>query len=1649
MFLVGLLFLCGWTTHHPHPAEDVPPSQPVLNVTLDLPDLAADPGATLCVPLTTTGFDQVTAFQFSIGYDASVLTLTGLNNFAAINGFGPGSFNTNNPGQITLLWTAGTVEDNNNGVTLGAGSTLFEMCFQLSQTAGASGSISVSNSPTPIEFGDVNGNVLNVSPGSGSVTVNGGNTDPAGDLTFTFGGGSGICNSVVCVPVSATDFTDVISAQFTISFDPTVLSYDHVENFTLPTTDPEGSFGDGTNGQLTFSWSDNDAYTATAGQTLFEVCFNLIGGANDVSSLAITSNLTPLEIADSSGGIVQPVLTNDGQLTITSCGGGGGGGGGTGELTVSAAQVSADAGAQVCVPVTVENFSSIISLQFTMEYDPSVLQLSSIQNLNLVSLDQGDFNPDQAAGTITFSWAAESQSDLNNGVNLADGTTIFELCFNVIGSAGASSAIAFTGSVTSIEAAEPPLNPVPVSFNNGSVAVNTSGGGGGGGGNPVFDEFTLIFEDTTATSGSSVCIPITVANFEDIVSTQFSVSYNASVLQFTGFQNVLLPGFSPGQSNTVNPGQIGVLWTAGNPTDVDNGVDFADGTAIMELCFDVVGSNGQTSPLQFGNVPTSIEVAINTQMPIPVDLVNATLTVAENIPDPDPLGVSIPTYDADAGGSVCFPVQVTNFVDITDLNLSLCFDPAVLDFTQVINLNIPGVTLSDFSSTNGSVSLSYDGSAPINLIDNTTIFDVCFNVVGAPNTSSAIEICDTPVGISVTNDNGQNVPVDANDGQINVQQGCSAVTVANADVTNVMCNGEATGAIALTLAGGDANNTISWSNNQTGSSISGLPAGTYTATISNGCDNSSFSTTYTVLEPTSALQLAVNNITTADQGNNGAIDISVSGGTPGYSYSWSNNATTQDLSGLSPGTYGVTVTDTNGCTQTANFQVNGAPLTANISTSESCQNTNTGSIVVQPNGGTGTYSATFSPQAGTVSGLTLTNAPAGTYTVSVNDGTNTFSQNVTIGTFAAVSVDGVTVNDETGPQSNDNGSISLSLSGGATPYTVNWSNNATGLTITGLDAGTYSATITDGNGCETTVGPYTVNYQPTALNLTVSGTDVDCAGDANGTLIAEVSGGDPNYEYTLTDPNGDIQTFMATDQTPLTITDLPAGMYVISVIDGNDPSQGQSVSFEVTEPDPITATVAMQPETDNGNDGTITLDPTGGVAPYTYLWSNGATTQNLTGIAEGCYDVTVTDANGCEMTMTDLCVGLITVVGLEVTNALCESALNGAIQLTVAGGTDLTFQWFNQDDELVGTQQNLSGVPAGTYRVLITDASDQSFFSQEVVIIIENDIVIEAVANTDFNGFAVSCGDENNGSIQVEAVGGTGAFAYLWSTGDTTKRVDNLPAGTYSVTVSNLLGGPNDPCFFVDEITISAPTVLTVEIGTFDTSCFGDEDGELTANVTGGVAPYTFAWNDGQTTATATDLTAGDYSLTVTDANGCELVVSAAVGGAPELTVNVLTTADVDGTGGAIDVRIDGGTAPYTLTYSEGIPGTDINVVGIAPGDYTLTVSDANGCETTVAFVITNETDCLATRLVITPDGDGRNETFVINCSGQYANNRLEIYNRFGQLVYEQTDYDDLWNGVTTRGSLVDDGAYFFVFEYDALSGAREQLKGHITVIRE
>ncbi|MBL7774576.1 MAG: carboxypeptidase regulatory-like domain-containing protein, partial [Saprospiraceae bacterium] len=413
-------------------------------------------------------------------------------------------------------------------------------------------------------------------------------------------------------------------------------------------------------------------------------------------------------------------------------------------------------------------------------------------------------------------------------------------------------------------------------------------------------------------------------------------------------------------------------------------------------------------------------------------------------------------------------------------------------------------------------------------------------------------------------------------------------------------------------------------------------------------------------------------------GNNGSIDLTVTGGTAPYTYLWSTGATTQDVFNLTVGTYTVTVTDANGFTASTSATVTQPPAISlsTVVTNVLCNGASTGSINLTVSGGTPTYAFNWSNG---FTGEDPGSLPAGTYTVTVTDAngcTKTTSATITQppAISLTVSITNVLCN------SASTGALNLTVSGGTPAYTYNWSNGHTGEDPTGLAAGTYTVTVTDANGCTKTTSA-TIT-QPPALSLGTAVTNVLCNGASTGSINLTVTGGTPTFTYLWS--NG---------ATTEDVNDLAAGIYTVTVTDANGCTK--TTSATVTQPPVIALSTVVNNVLCNGaNTGIINLTATGGTGAKTFLWSNGQTTEDITGLPAGVYTVTVTDVNGCtKTTSATVTQPLAMTLSTVVTNVLCNGASTGAIDLSVVGGTPgYTYSWSNSM-----TTQDISNLAAGTY----------------------------------------------------------------------------------------------------------------------------------------------------------------------------------------------------------------------------------------------------------------------------------------------------------------------------------------------------------------
>ncbi|OFY87018.1 MAG: hypothetical protein A2236_00070 [Bacteroidetes bacterium RIFOXYA2_FULL_33_7] len=758
---------------------------------------------------------------------------------------------------------------------------------------------------------------------------------------------------------------------------------------------------------------------------------------------------------------------------------------------------------------------------------------------------------------------------------------------------------------------------------------------------------------------------------------------------------------------------------------------------------------------------------------------------------------------------------------------------------------------------------------------------------------------------------------------------CTAVITSKIDAS---CFGESDGQAVVSTAGCNDPYTFLWSNGATNDTITGLAAGTYTVTVTDASSATS-TATVTISQPQ---VLAITAVVTDEggyQASDGSVDLTITGGTAPFTYVWDNGKLTQDLDNLGGGTFSVTVTDLNGCTATGTYEVAASvcAMTSEISgTNVSCFAGNDGTVNFTVANGTAPY--TFEWLSGETT-EDLTGLEAGYYSVTATDAEGCISyENITLGQPTAITSSSVATNALCNGGSD--GSIDLSVSGGTAPYTYEWNHGALAQDVLSLSAGDYVVTITDANACELldTVSVSAPNALVTTLTNIV--TLNYCNG---GKAIADMSytGGTVPYTYHWS---------TGSTAADLAIMTAPAeGTYMITATDSHGCIALDTVVIDM--PDIMSVTGVVTPTT--GTDGAIDITAVGGTTPFTYTWSNAATTEDLTGLAEGLYTVTVKDSHNC----TANYVGAVNDVSCDLTvtltpsTLLCNGDADGNITLDTTGSSVsiASYLWSNG-----ATTKNIFSIEAGTYTVTVTD--DSSCVVIATAVITEPEELILDMVGTD-----ISCNGLTDGAIDITVSGGTMIYTYLWDNAATTADITGLSAGTYTVIVTDASN-----CTVEDSVTIAEPSVIVASIVGTDISCNGNFDGSADLSVSGGTAPYTYDWNNNAMTQDISDLLLGTYTVTISDANACEETATVVIAEPAVLVASIVGT-DVlcfgDSTGLA-NLSVSGGTTPYDFTWSNAESTEDIS--DLAAGTYTVAVLDLNSCSANASVVIAESSELLA-----------------------------------------------------------------------------------------
>lgn len=756
-------------------------------------------------------------------------------------------------------------------------------------------------------------------------------------------------------------------------------------------------------------------------------------------------------------------------------------------------------------------------------------------------------------------------------------------------------------------------------------------------------------------------------------------------------------------------------------------------------------------------------------------------------------------------------------------------------------------------------------------------------------------------------------------------------------VQNVSCFGGSNGSASASASGGTGPYTYQWNDpaNQANPVAANLGAGTYTvtATDANGCTATS---TITLSQPPDLVLTAQGSLAKCFGQATGSGTASASGGTPGYTFVWSNMVNGQQNPNLPAGNYFVTVTDANGCAETAFVSIGQPPqLTATTTAVDvSCNGGANGTATVAPVGGTMPYAYKWSDPLGQTT-PTATGLQAQAYTVTVTDFFGcTLVQTATLTappalTASTTKVDALCFK--------ETGSATVTPGGGTGPYTFKWSDplGQTGATASNLTAGNYTVTVTDQKGC-TITATATVN-QPEAIVLTANVVNVSCFGGTNGSITAQPGGGTGPYTFSW-----------SSSENTVAITGKTAGDYTVTVEDAN----GCTISLAntITEPTELIIDVVSSSILCFGQaNGTLQLSVSGGTPGYTNAWTGpgsfSSSQASLSGLLAGTYNLTVTDNAGCSKTWTGAIDQPATGIAATlpaVADTICFQAGNGTATVVATGGTTPYTYFWDAGAQTGATATNLG---AATYNVTVTDANGCTGTATTSVVHKEA-VSLEAQADPP------ACFNQTQGSARVTAVfyGSTPAdvndFTYQWNTTppQSAQQVIGLqPGQTYSVTATDKTG-----CSDVQTVTVGNASEFLAQItASTNAKCFGDASGTATAGAIGGTAPYTYFWAaGGQTGQTAQNLMAGTYQVTVTDANNCPATASVTIGQPSALQLN-LTTTDVKCFGesnGSAKATGSGGTPPYTYLWWNSSQQTQ-EIQGLPAGMVGLSLVDANGCQ--------------------------------------------------------------------------------------------------------
>lgn len=1104
--------------------------------------------------------------------------------------------------------------------------------------------------------------------------------------------------------------------------------------------------------------------------------------------------------------------------------------------------------------------------------------------------------------------------------------------------------------------------------------------------------------------------------------------------------------------------------------------DFAVGTHMITWIATDASGNVDSCHQQLTVLDTIAPTAICKAGTISLDTITTATELVSLINNSSTDNCNIFSYSAAPITFNCNNIGLNNItLTVTDTsgNIGTCvavvtvLGSKITSSTAVLS-NYNGSAISCFGASDGKAVVSATGIAPLSYLwSNGQITDTLVNV-GAGT-----------YYVSVTDGNGC-VLVDSvtliNSNFLTVTH-----TLSVYNGYNVHCFGANDGTAIVTATGGTGTLSYTWSDAGIGNvpSNNALAAGTHTITVVdvNGCRSvDSFDLTQpTQIQTTMAATPMLCNGT-----NNGTATVTVNGGVGSYTYNWNTSPvqTSATATALGVGVFTVSVTDANNCTasnsiaiiQPSTLSVSGSVISNFNGYAIRCNGDSNGVVQINVAGGTSPYTYTWPTSTGVGNTASASTLSAGTYSVSVSDANGcSGSTSVTLNQPSVLSATASVSSNYNGAQiscaTSTDGKVTAMGTGGVGGYNYTWNSTPlqTGATATNLGVGTYSVTISDASLCNATASssisaPIAIVATSTVTS-NYNGNSVSCFGSTNGSATIDVTGGTGMYSYTWPSSTGlgNVDT----------ATNLAAGNYSITVADANGCQS--TTAIILTQPSLLTAVgSAVDAKCFDSNTGMAWVTAQGGKAPYTYSWNTTPVQTNDTAsnLAAGAYSVTVTDANGCT-SISSVAIHQPTALILSVTalDVTCPGGNDGAATAVVNGATpSYTYSW---NSSPVQTLATATGLTVGKYTVVVTDANGCSA-TDSVTLTVK----YPTLPTSTISGGDTICAGDPLPNVQVIFTG-TAPYSFTLHNGVSTQNytgvttspftISNAVQGTYWITN---LSDAHCTGIAKDTVAVKVNPLPQVSLSGGGNVCDGDALPTIDINLSG-TANWQVAmdWVNGSDTVLTVNTSTyeiqaaneGTYLVkSVIDGNGCQSIninASASVG---YYLLPLVDAGEMKTTDKGFAVQLDGkvinaygGVNTISWTPDSSLDNGTIVEPHARPFTttlYTIKATDKNGCSASdTVTVIVKDRVVVDMINVFTPDGDGINEKFVIKNLDAYPNMHLTIVNRWGQIVYDNPNYDNTWDG-TWKGKAQDDGTYYYVIQ---LPGQQEAIKGPVTIIRK